>query len=900
MRFLIFMIFSVLTLFASLNDKSAILYYGKNISYPMVGVHDYIIVQPDSINSYRHGFRLYQDKIYAYVSIGEIHSDTKEYGEIDLKWIVAENRAWNSQVIDIKNEAYQQFLFEKMIKPLIKRGFRNFFFDTLDAYQLAAKSDHEREESEKALAQFINTFHQKYPESKLIINRGFEIIDDVHNAVDAVLFESYYQNANYEKVSDADRVWLDRYIQKIKSYDLDVISVEYVKEGESQQARDIVENVLAKEMIPYVANRHLNSYGLSSKNAIKREVLTLIDESTYDRALLGAHQYGALPLEYMGYIQKLHDINKGIPPIDEVRHYAGLVVWLRSYYKDSEKLIEWLVRVKELGVKVLFVNNFGVSYSSEALKKLGIEIDNSIKKHTKVLIKDEMIGFESQPALSLSYLQIKSKHSKALLVYENSDQTTSTPAAITSWGGYAVESAYMNSINGNDMWVIDPFKFYREALKLPYLPVPDTTTENGKRLFFSHIDGDGIMSEVEGEKDMLSGESVFQNILSKYKVPQSVSIVGGEIQKEGLYPQLFERLEKNVKEMYSLENVEAATHTFSHPFKWGKIQNGALDKAYRLDIKEYNFSLKREISGSLENINSDFLPEGKKKSKTIFWTGDCVPKEDALEYTYKHNILNINGGDTTIMNVQPWLGKIAPLALQRGPYYQVYTGAQNENVYTNNWSGPFWGYKRAIQTFKLTDSPRRLKPIDIYYHFYSGSKIASIHAVQDVFSWALQQDIMPIYTSEYIPKVMDYFEVSIAQEESSYLVEGMQHLKTLRLEGRSVDLRKSPSVMGETDFETHTYVALDGHRKHLITLGRRGDDINYLISANAAVKYHKFDGKTRKLYFNGYVPLQVELFLPQKCQLGIKPQESSREVEGSTVRLNFREDTRAIVSIKCN
>jgi len=54
---LLFLLFGS-TLFASLHDKSAIIYLGEKISYPMVGIHNYIIVDPDKTNVYTHGFEL--------------------------------------------------------------------------------------------------------------------------------------------------------------------------------------------------------------------------------------------------------------------------------------------------------------------------------------------------------------------------------------------------------------------------------------------------------------------------------------------------------------------------------------------------------------------------------------------------------------------------------------------------------------------------------------------------------------------------------------------------------------------------------------------------------------------------------------------------------------------------
>ena len=40
--------------------------------------------------------------------------------------------------------------------------------------------------------------------------------------------------------------------------------------------------------------------------------------------------------------------------------------------------------------------------------------------------------------------------------------------------------------------------------------------------------------------------------------------------------------------MFSLPNVEGATHTFTHPFFWAKIKNDNLDPQYRLKVKREN------------------------------------------------------------------------------------------------------------------------------------------------------------------------------------------------------------------------------------------------------------------------------------------------------------------------
>jgi len=133
-KIFLFLFILIGSLFASVEDKSAIVYYGDDLSYPLVGIHDYIIVQPKHTNTATHGFSLYKKNIYAYVSIGEVETNSNISNDINKSWIVAQNKAWESDDLDINNKEYQEFIFKRQIEPLIKKGFENFFFDTLDYY----------------------------------------------------------------------------------------------------------------------------------------------------------------------------------------------------------------------------------------------------------------------------------------------------------------------------------------------------------------------------------------------------------------------------------------------------------------------------------------------------------------------------------------------------------------------------------------------------------------------------------------------------------------------------------------------------------------------------------------------------------------------------------------------
>ncbi len=847
-RFIVLILLFGVTLFASLDKKSAIVYYGKDISYPMVGIHDYIIVKPENINSYRHGFKIYKEKIYA---------------SIDL-----------ASKID---EVY------KNIAAAHSRGFENFYLTLF-----------EDRKKNIATSKILTYISSKYPNAKIALNIKLKVKTDLYEMLQVVIVPADSTvSKKMKNLLTNGRVAIIKLVEK-SPHDI-------------EDSKTTISEIEKEGMIPYIGNVFYDVYGLSSKVAVKREIFTLVDESKHDRTLLAAHQIGALPLEYLGYIQKLYDVNKGLPDVDRMHHYAGVVIWLSGDYSDPSELIEWVLALGHEGIKVAFASNFGFSSGAMLLKPLDIDVydgDESPSNKKRIFYQDKMIGFEVNPSLGESSIYMKPENAKPLLVYEDLHGLKSTPAAITAWGGYAIGEAFTVELGDENVWVVNPFSFFAEALRLKPLLIPDPTTHNGKRTFFTHVDGDGMVNVVEFNPELYSGEIILKEILKKYDIPHSVSLIGAEVEKNGLYPKASERFLNTAREMYALANVEAATHTFTHPFFWGKIEDGNLDEKYRLKPKNYHFSLENELLNTLEFTNIKLLKKShKKRAQTVFWSGDCAPRVNALEYVYKHNILNINGGDTTISNVNPWITLVAPLGLERDGYYQIYTGAQNENVFTNDWLGPFWGFKRVIQTFKLTESPRRLKPIDVYYHIYTGSKKASINALKYVLDWSLKQDIFPMFTSEYIPKAMDYFSASMAHEGNYWLIDGMKDLKTVRVnsENESVDYKKSTSVYGERQTNGVTYISLGDSKRHFIKLQGEQQESNalYIHSTNATITELIEGVKNSRYTLNSYVDVKFSFHLPEDCSYKTTPKAEVIQQKNQDITLFFKNSKQGVVDVRC-
>jgi hypothetical protein len=94
------------------------------------------------------------------------------------------------------------------------------------------------------------------------------------------------------------------------------------------------------------------------------------------------------------------------------------------------------------------------------------------------------------------------------------------------------------------------------------------TTLDGHRMLIVHIDGDGFPSRAMMPGNAYSGKVILDEILKRYPVKSTVSVIEGEVGLSGKWPKLSPALEAIAREIFALPNVEVASHSYSHPFNW--------------------------------------------------------------------------------------------------------------------------------------------------------------------------------------------------------------------------------------------------------------------------------------------------------------------------------------------
>jgi len=611
---------------------------------------------------------------------------------------------------------------------------------------------------------------------------------------------------------------------------LPVIDVEAVPPSTSRaEARQLAGRIDALGFLPWVAPGGRARLGMGAVEPVPRRVLVVVDgaEEPYLPYTL-AHRLLAVPLEYLGFAVDYLDVRAGgfdpTTPVSE--RYAGIVTWFTDEEMPSPDSYErWLLHQIDAGVRVALLGHLGFAPSAGFLRRLGVtSAAHPPKSPLRIATVDRSIGFEAQPVArgrDLAAYVVPSTLTRHLQL-EDADGQRFSPVFEGDWGGMALDPYLTESgFEGRQRWMIDPFRFLASALALPDMPVPDPTTENGRRLLEIHVDGDGFVSLAELPGHPLAGEVIRRDFLAPYHLPTTVSIIEGEIGPQGLYPAQAPRLEAVARAIFALPEVEIASHTFSHPFDWLRAQGDSPSPGQpqddvdsvdgdRLDIPGYQYSVAREVDGSVRYINEHLAPAGKT-TRVFLWSGNALPPEDAIARVDALGLANLNGDNAEQPGAALSLAGVPSFVRPVGARVQIYAPAQNENVYTNLWHGPFYGFRRVIDYFRFTDLPRRLKPIGIYYHFYSGTKEASVKALHEVYDWAVAENAFPVWTSEYAARVRGFEQATLARRlDGAWLLRDFGALRTVRLPISLgwPDLARSPDVVGVRDLPQGRYIGL--------------------------------------------------------------------------------------------
>jgi polysaccharide biosynthesis protein PelA len=618
----------------------------------------------------------------------------------------------------------------------------------------------------------------------------------------------------------------------------------------------------------------------------RRVVLSLYDgKADPDVRFTAVHRVAEMPLNHLGLIVRHHDYWTPLPGEAELGDVRGAVVWFTGGSMPAPlAFIEWANGFLDGGRKLVIIGHFGIAADpngkptpTEAINgllgRLGLRFDDRYVEFTqdvRIVRRDrEIFDFEAElPSPLPGYPRIVKADAATnahLIVREGGD--TSSDATLVSThpnGGMVVGELFHRGFYRTPIkqLYLNPFEYLRRTFDVGRWPVPDTTTLVGRRIYYSHIDGDGWRNITQvrryAQRRALSAEVILREAIEPFPdLPVTVAPIVADLDSDWFGS---EQTIAVARELFSLPQVEIGSHTLSHPLEWAFFADGDATKevpilgryprrpgghdeqawapvirraSARRDLGDATYSgvvgnalgryvaprvyatrpfdLGAEIRGSIDFLRT-LAPAGKDVA-LLQWSGDCAPWAEAIAETYRAGVVNINGGDTRFDREHPTYSSVAPIGRVVSGAIQIYASNTNENLYTGLWTERFFGFTFLTQTWRNTEVPVRIKPKNVYYHMYSGERQASLRALLSNLKAAESEPIAPIAASDYARIALGFYSTRITDlGDRRWRITDRGRLSTLRLDRASdvgVDFARSTGVIGQQHFQGSLYIALD-------------------------------------------------------------------------------------------
>ncbi len=581
---------------------------------------------------------------------------------------------------------------------------------------------------------------------------------------------------------------------------------------------------------------------------LPRKILALYDPAEHpDFFYSNLHQYAEFPLNHLGMMLEYHSINEPIPHPNSKTDFHAILSWFRhpQAIKNPETYCKSLLQWMDAGKKLVILEHPGFlshqlpTVCQQVFVKLGVryEAEQSDNPYfiDYVQKQSDMIEFERKltnlDSLGFAIFAPLDQNKLKIYLLAKRKDMPSRPSALVfanSHGAF-VYPGYANILSYDRriaQWRINPFKFFNEVLQLQTWPRPDVTTLYGRRIFFTHVDGDGIFNISRQDQKNYSGEIILNEVVQKYPLlPITLSYITYYFEDKKY---LNDREKKLYYDLSTPPHVEIASHTYAHPLRWDL---GTLS----FHPKNYQMNPQREIVGAVQEINKLFTALAIPKPIQILqWSGDCKPTEPQLALAEQSGLFNINGGDSRFDSEYSSYSHVAPIGMQRGKYLQIYSGAPNENIYTNLWQGPFYGFREVLHTFQNTETPLRVKPINIYYHFYVAEYFESLQVLKNIFEKVLSQKIFALFTSDYIRLAQDFYQIKMEAIGKGFTMQHAGLLRTLRIDqtNQFVDMQASTGILGFKHEQGNLYVHLAAGTKAKLFLSETPPKQPYLQEAS--------------------------------------------------------------------
>jgi uncharacterized protein (TIGR01370 family) len=241
-------------------------FYGPTADEATLAAYDIVVLDPAFQGSIR-TIAVTGTRVCGYISLGEIRDSDPFRMYLAPEALLTENPDWpGTHRVDIRHPSWRTVVLDHQIPHIVSLGFTGLMFDTLDTPPYLEELDPVRYHGMRAAAiDLVRAIRTHWPNLMLIINRGYALLPDVVQHVDAIIAESFMTSPDHQS---GGFVWHDRQLldlqltlltpAAVRRPALPILSLDYWDPSDSKTIAEIYRRERDLGHHPYVATRSLD------------------------------------------------------------------------------------------------------------------------------------------------------------------------------------------------------------------------------------------------------------------------------------------------------------------------------------------------------------------------------------------------------------------------------------------------------------------------------------------------------------------------------------------------------------------------------------------------------------------------------------------------------------------
>lgn len=582
-----------------------------------------------------------------------------------------------TRLVEATDPQWLPWAVEALVDPAAKRGFDGFVFSLGGEVATPALRE--------ALLRLTAAVRQRYPDKCLLLDARSGIAGEAQNLADGFLAVGVYSQEgrngalDWTPIEEVQR--LTRHLRSLQGRGMRTFAVDYAPEDDVAAAREAAQRLISIGVLPFITTPALGGVNLGPLEETARRVCVLHgwDDSHTGQAAPGAEatvsaRFLRQPLEWLG-CQPEFRTARGVDFLPGMQGLRAVVLDPGLVLSDEQQrvLAAWLPELRARSIPVLLT---GMPFTHEkaredALRHLALGGGGRpaprLAKVSIAKMDSTLLGQGAQAqGRTFGFLNLTAPaDGRLVLALRGQDglggEHRFDAVFLAGWGGAWMEPALEATGPQVDL---PAFLTAFLGQTAPASPVPDTTTREGRRVFYSHVDSTGFATPSTLPGFPLCAEVMRDRILDRYLLPVTVSVCEAEVR--GWLPHQDAReaafLEHTARSIFNMPQVQAASGSFSRPERW----TAGVDIASKLNehAQTTRVDMEREIAGSMIYIHRKLLPQDKEV-RLMLWPQNAVPTREALRFCASMGVPTLpSGPGTSLSNDAAQAVRLEPRAVR--------------------------------------------------------------------------------------------------------------------------------------------------------------------------------------------------------------------------------------------